>query len=55
MHYFILYLWDASGNSSTNAAFAESRRAATAPHVGNTQVCFRLPAWTCLLAALHAR
>jgi len=47
MHYFILYQWDASGNSSANAAFAESRRAATAAHVGSTQVCI-LPACTCL-------
>ena len=38
MHYFILYQWDASVNSSTHAAFAESRRAETAPHVSSTQV-----------------
>ena len=52
MHYFIQYLWDeTSRNSSTNAAFAESRRAATAPHVSSTQVCTRRMN---LLAGWHA-
>ena len=52
MHYFIQYQWDeTSRNSSTNAAFAESRRAATAPHVSSTQVCTRRMN---LLAGWHA-